>query len=46
LLAQNASNTAPAEHSFRTMIEIARTQHAKSWELRTTNSLAQMLAKK
>jgi hypothetical protein len=46
LLAQNASNTAPAEHSPRTAIEIARKQHAKSWEVRATTSLACLLAKK
>ena len=45
LLAQNASNAAEAEQSFRTAIEIARKQHAKSWELRATTSLARLLAK-
>jgi hypothetical protein len=30
---------------FRTAIEIARAQSAKSWELRTTTSLARLLAK-
>jgi predicted ATPase len=34
-----------AENSFRTAIEIARRQSAKSLELRTTTSLAQLLAK-
>jgi predicted ATPase len=34
-----------AENSFRTAIEIARRQSAKSLELRTTASLAQLLAK-
>ena len=45
LLAQDASNAAEAEQSFRTAIEIARKQHAKSWELRATTSLARVLAK-
>jgi len=43
LLAQDASNAAQAEQSFRTAIEISRKQHAKSWELRATTSLARML---
>jgi predicted ATPase len=43
LLAQDASNAVPAEQSFRTAIEISRQQHAKSWELRTTTSLARLL---
>jgi predicted ATPase len=43
LLAQDASNTAQAEKSFRTAIEIPRRQHGKSWELRTTASLARLL---
>ena len=45
LLAQIASNAAPAEQSFRTAIEISRKQRAKSWELRATTSLAQLMAK-
>ena len=45
LLAQRASNAAEAEKCFRTAIEIARKQHAKSWELRATTSLARLLAK-
>ena len=45
LLAQRASNAADAEKCFRTAIEIARNQHAKSWELRATTSLARLLAK-
>ena len=45
LLAQDASNAAQAEKSFRTAIEISRKQHAKSWELRATTSLARLLAK-
>ena len=45
LLAQMASNAAAAEQSFRTAIEISRKQLAKSWELRATTSLAQLMAK-
>ena len=45
LLAQRASNAVDAEKFFRTAIEIARKQHAKSWELRATTSLARLLAK-
>lgn len=45
LLVRNASNAVPAEKSFRAAIEIARKQHAKSWELRATTSLARLLAK-
>ena len=45
LLAQGFSNTRQAEHSFRTAIEISRKQHAKSWELRATTSLARLLVK-
>jgi adenylate cyclase len=45
LLVQRASNAADAEKCFRTAIEIARKQHAKSWELRATTSLARLLAK-
>ena len=44
LLAQDSSNV-QAEQSFCAAIEIARKQHAKSWELRATTSLARMLAK-
>ena len=44
LLAQDSSN-GQAEQSFRAAIEIARKQHAKSWELRATTSLARLLAK-
>ena len=44
LLAQDPSNAAQAEQSFRTAIEISRKQEAKSWELRATTSLARMLA--
>jgi predicted ATPase len=45
LLSQNASKAAQAEQCFRAAIEIARRQHAKSWELRATTSLARLLAK-
>lgn len=45
LLAKDASNTAQAEQSFHTAIEISRKQRAKSWELRATTSLARLLAK-
>jgi tetratricopeptide (TPR) repeat protein len=45
LLAQMASNAAVAEQSFRTAIEISRKQRAKSWELRATTSLAQLMVK-
>jgi adenylate cyclase len=43
LLKQN--HTADAESCFRRAIEIARTQGAKSWELRATMSLARLLDK-
>jgi predicted ATPase len=43
LLSHSASNAARAEQSFRNAIEIARKQHAKSWELRATTSLARLL---
>jgi adenylate cyclase len=45
LLGRAASNAAQAEKSFRTAIGIARTQRAKSWELRATTSLARLLTK-
>ena len=45
LLMQDASNSPQAEQYFRTAIEIARRQGAKSWELRATTSLARLLAK-
>jgi class 3 adenylate cyclase len=43
LLARTSSNAAQAEQSFRTAIEIARRQHAKSWELRATTSLMRLM---
>jgi tetratricopeptide (TPR) repeat protein len=45
LLAQNPSDVAEAERCFRTAIEIARRQSARSAELRATTSLAQLLAR-
>jgi predicted ATPase len=42
-LARGVSNAAKVEQSFRTAIEIARRQKAKSWELRATASLARLL---
>ena len=45
MLAQNDSNASQADQSFRDAIEIARKQHAKSWELRATTSLARLMAK-
>ena len=43
LLAQNPSDVAEAERCFRTAIEIARRQTARSEELRATTSLARLL---
>jgi predicted ATPase len=45
LLARNPSELAEAEMCFRTAIEIARRQSARSPELRATVSLARLLAK-
>ena len=45
LLARNPSDVAKAELCFRTAIEIARRQSARSPELRATTSLARLLAK-
>src|ERR1700730_11129872 len=44
LLVQNPSDVAEAEQCFRTAIEIARRQSARSPELRATTSLARLLA--
>jgi predicted ATPase len=44
LLAQKGSNAAEAHKCFERALEIARKQHAKSWELRATTSLARLLA--
>ena len=46
LLAQNPSDGVAAEQCFRTAIEIARRQSARSAELRATTSLARLLAKR
>jgi class 3 adenylate cyclase/tetratricopeptide (TPR) repeat protein len=43
LLMQSAGNTVDAESCFRTAIEVARRQAAKSLELRATVSLARLL---
>jgi predicted ATPase len=43
LLRQTQANSAEAERWFRTAIEIARGQQAKSWELRATTSMARLL---
>jgi predicted ATPase/class 3 adenylate cyclase len=43
LLVQNPSDVAKAEQCFRTAIEIARRQSARSLELRATTSLARLL---
>jgi hypothetical protein len=45
LLVQNPSDVAEAEQCFRTAIEIARRQSARSIELRAATSLARLLAK-
>jgi predicted ATPase len=45
LLAQKPSDDTKAEQCFRTAIEIARRQSARSPELRATTSLARLLAK-
>jgi len=46
LLRQSGSNAAEAHNCFERAIETARTQSAKSWELRATMSLARLLAKR
>jgi len=43
LLAQDAANVAAAESCFRTSLEVARRQHARSWKLRATTSLARLM---
>ena len=43
LLAGNNTNVDEAERAFRTAIDVARRQHAKSWELRAATSLARLL---
>jgi DNA-binding winged helix-turn-helix (wHTH) protein len=42
LLARNPSDGARAERCFRSAIDIAREQHARSWELRAAISLARL----
>ena len=44
LLKQDDSNRAEAQDCFERAIAIARKQSAKSWELRSTTSLARLLA--
>jgi predicted ATPase/class 3 adenylate cyclase len=44
-LRRDDSNAAEAQSCFARAIEIARSQSAKSWELRATTSLASLLAK-
>ena len=43
LLKQDDSNAAEAQSCFERAIEVARKQSAKSWELRSTTSLARVL---
>ena len=45
LLNENSDNCCEAGQCFRSAIEIARHQKAKSWELRATTSLARLLIK-
>jgi len=45
LLRRHEANVVQAEESFRKAIDIARSQSAKSWELRATMSLARLLDK-
>jgi predicted ATPase len=45
LLMRDGGAIAEAERCFRAALEVARAQEAKWWELRTTVSLAQLLAK-
>jgi hypothetical protein len=42
-LGRQAKEKSDLRQSFRTAIEIARKQQAKSWELRSTTSLARLL---
>jgi predicted ATPase len=44
LLLQTRSNSEEAERLFRTAIDVARGQQAKSWELRAATSLSRLLA--
>jgi predicted ATPase len=43
LLLRDAANTTEAESCFRASLEIARSQEARWWELRTSVSLARLL---
>ena len=43
LLLQTQSNSEKAERWFRTAIDLARGQQAKSWELRAATSLSRLL---
>ena len=43
LLGGGRANAPAAEQSFRTALDISREQRAKSWELRTTTSLARLM---
>src|SRR5262249_21503646 len=43
LISDNSGAAAQAEQCFRDALDIARRQRAKSWELRTTMSLARLL---
>jgi predicted ATPase len=45
MLLRDSSSASAAERSFRTAIEIARKQEAKSLELRATTNLARLLAR-
>jgi predicted ATPase len=45
LVLGGTANNAQVEESFRTAIDIAHEQKARSWELRATTSLARLLAK-
>jgi predicted ATPase/DNA-binding IscR family transcriptional regulator len=45
LATPRAENRSEAESCFRRAIEIARRQHAKSWELRAVTSLSRLLQK-
>jgi DNA-binding NtrC family response regulator/predicted ATPase len=45
LLARSSSNHEAAEGCFRRALEIARAQHARSWELRAVTSLSRLLAR-
>ena len=42
LLTQSSDHAAEAEACFHQAIDVARHQHAKSWELRTATSLARL----